>query len=125
MMKKNTEWNHAAGITDKDTVMSAADLVKALFFELDISASSEVQTFISNEIESLATNYDFLNPSGYYTVAELQSMFSQQGNKVWGAMNHYKDLKGDDSLSTPGTYDPTVWNSIVDWADYYSGNNNG
>ena len=124
MQKKIAEWNHADGIYDQDDVMTAAQLVKALFFELDISASDEVQQFVVQRIEELAVNYDFEHPRGLYSNQELQALFAQQGTKIWGAMMHYKEIKGDDSLAKRGTYYPNTWVQIVDYADYY-GNRNG
>lgn len=124
MQKKVAEWNHEHGMYEQDDVMDAHQLVKALFFELDISASEEVQQFIVMQIEQLAINYDFEHPRGLYSNTELQALFAQQGQKIWGAMMHYKDIKGDDSKARRGTYDPNTWNTIIDYADYY-GNRNG
>ena len=124
MQTKVTEWNHAAGVYDRDDVMSASQLVQALFFELDVSASTEVQNYIVQRIYEMASSYDFESPYGYYSNNELQSLFSARGTKIWGAMNHYKDLKGDDSLAVPGTFNVNSWNNVVDHADYY-GNRNG
>jgi hypothetical protein len=104
--------------------MDATQLVQALFYELDISASAEVQSYVVQRIYEMASSYDFESPYGYYSNNELQSLFNARGTKIWGAMNHYKALKGDDSQSVQGTYNPNSWNNVVDYADYY-GNRNG
>jgi hypothetical protein len=93
---------------DSDSLLTAAEMANALFYEYQITANAREQTFVETLLGELCGTYDAAGDG--LDNSELISCLEAHGQEIWTGAAEWAE-------SRAGAYDADVWYEALDGAD--------